>query len=159
MDVDSQATSLEGGRKVSFAPDTKSESGDAASKVEAGTSKEETQVLDGVIGQLEIYESGTVKMRLANGILLEVWFPQTLCIDMLMDMFTQVTAATQPSFLQHAAHLDVKNKRLSVMGEVNKRFVVSPDVDALLSAMEDADRAKKLPVGDGTDGLITMDDV
>ena len=32
-------------------------------------------------------------------------------------------------------------KRLNVLGEVNKRFVVSPDTDALLSAMELADRA------------------
>jgi DNA-directed RNA polymerase III subunit RPC4 len=28
--------------------------------------------VDGVIGQLEIYRSGAVKMRLANGILLDV---------------------------------------------------------------------------------------
>ena len=28
--------------------------------------------VDGVIGQLEIYQSGAVKMRLANGILLDV---------------------------------------------------------------------------------------
>lgn len=28
--------------------------------------------IDGIIGQLEIYRSGVVKMRLANGILLDV---------------------------------------------------------------------------------------
>jgi DNA-directed RNA polymerase III subunit RPC4 len=32
------------------------------------------------------------------------------------------------------------NKRLCVLGEVNKRFVVSPNVEALLSAMDLADR-------------------
>jgi DNA-directed RNA polymerase III subunit RPC4 len=32
------------------------------------------------------------------------------------------------------------NKKLHVLGEVNKRFVVSPDLDTLLTAMEAADR-------------------
>lgn len=32
------------------------------------------------------------------------------------------------------------NKRLSVLGEVNKRFVVSPNVETLLSAMDSDDR-------------------
>ena len=34
--------------------------------------KEGEPPVEGVIGQLEVYESGTVKMRLANGILLDV---------------------------------------------------------------------------------------
>ena len=33
----------------------------------------------------------------------------------------------------------MENKKLHVLGEVNKRFVVSPDLDALLSSMELAD--------------------
>ena len=66
----------------------------------------------------------------------------------------QVTAATQPSFLQHAVYLDPVNKRLCVLGEVNRRFVVSPDLDALLSAMEAADDAPAFDLGDG---LISMD--
>jgi len=32
------------------------------------------------------------------------------------------------------------NKRLSVVGEVNKRFIVSPNIEVLLSSMEVADR-------------------
>lgn len=53
----------------------------------------------------------------------------------------QVSEATQPSFLQQAVHLDMENKKLHVLGEVNKRFVVSPDIDALLSSMELADNS------------------
>jgi len=59
----------------------------------------------------------------------------------------QVNAATQPSFLQQAVHLDMANKQLTVLGEVNKQFVVSPDIDSLLDAItrkeaaEDADIA------------------
>lgn len=33
----------------------------------------------------------------------------------------------------------MENKRLHVLGEVNKRFVISPDLDALLTSMELAD--------------------
>jgi DNA-directed RNA polymerase III subunit RPC4 len=36
--------------------------------------------------------------------------------------------------------LDEKDKRLIVLGEVNKRFAVSPDVETLLTAMETADQ-------------------
>ncbi|KAF7308715.1 hypothetical protein HMN09_00721200 [Mycena chlorophos] len=79
-------------------------------------------VLDGIIGDLEVYRSGAVKMRLQNGILLDV------------------TAATQPSFLQHAVCLDIPEKRMVILGEVNKRFVVSPDIETLLTAMEVAER-------------------
>lgn len=39
-------------------------------QADSGT-QQETHV-DGLIGQLEIYESGAVKMRLHNGILLDV---------------------------------------------------------------------------------------
>lgn len=55
-----------------------------------------------------------------------------------------MTAATQPSFLQLAAFLDLPNKRLNVLGEVNKRFVVSPNVETLLEAMNVAEKAEGL---------------
>ena len=51
-----------------------------------------------------------------------------------------MTAATQPSFLQHAVHVDPEKKRLSVIGEVNRRFVVSPNIDALLESLEVAEQ-------------------
>jgi len=87
--------------------------------------------VDGVIGQLEVHQSGAVKMRLGNGIVMDV------------------TAATQPSFLQHAAYLDMPNNRLSVLGEVNKRFVVSPNIEALLSAMNFTDHTDMGADGEG----------
>jgi hypothetical protein len=61
------------GKKVAFAKDVKSEPG-VSKRVEA-QKEEEAPKVDGVIGQLEIYRSGAVKMRLANGILLDVCFP------------------------------------------------------------------------------------
>lgn len=66
-----------------------------------------------------------------------------------------MTAATQPSFLQHAAFLDLPNKRLNILGEVNKRFVVSPNVETLLAAMDASEKADAL--ADVDDGTIKMD--
>lgn len=66
----------------------------------------------------------------------------------------QVAAATQPSFLQHAVHLDTAKKQLCVLGEVNRRFIVSPDLEALLTSMELAERPAE---PEELDDLITMD--
>ncbi|CAK5273913.1 unnamed protein product [Mycena citricolor] len=112
-------------KKVTFADDVKDELPPAISSrvsSDASDSKAERDTVDGMIGTLEVYRSGAVKMHLQNGILLDV------------------AAATQPSFLQHATLLDLKEKHLTILGEVNKRFVVSPDVETLLTAMELAER-------------------
>lgn len=50
----------------------------------------------------------------------------------------------------------MEHKRLTVLGEVNKRFVVSPNVETLLSALDLADRAPRIVI-DGEEDLITMD--
>lgn len=47
------------------------------------------------------------------------------------------------------------NKKLIVLGEVSKRFSVSPDVDTLLSAMELADKVTSMPFNEKD--LIQMD--
>ncbi|KAI0352301.1 hypothetical protein OH77DRAFT_798124 [Trametes cingulata] len=133
-------SSEEGGKKVTFAEDTKPPAPAAAAAPAAGAAAEdktaEQAKVDGVIGQLEIYESGAVKLRMGNGIVMDV------------------TAATQPSFLQHAVYVDSSNKRLCVLGEVNRRFVVTPDIDTLLSSMELADNPPTFELGEG---LLTMD--
>ncbi|KAF5383831.1 hypothetical protein D9615_003678 [Tricholomella constricta] len=121
--------------KIASSGDVKVDPG--SSKKPAAESETPQPKVDGVIGKLEMYRSGAVKMRLANGIVLDV------------------IAATQPSFLQQAVHLDRKEKRLVVLGEVNKRFSVSPNVETLLSAMELAD--KKLTTALDGEDLIQMD--
>ncbi|TFK94181.1 hypothetical protein K466DRAFT_608438 [Polyporus arcularius HHB13444] len=124
-------------KKVTFAEDTKPPAAGPGAATASEKAAEHAKV-DGVVGQLEIYESGAVKMRMSNGIVLEV------------------TAATQPSFLQHAVYMDSSTKRLCVLGEVNRRFVVTPDLDTLLSAMEVADNPP--PPFELGEGLLTMDD-
>jgi DNA-directed RNA polymerase III subunit RPC4 len=70
----------------------------------------------------------------------------------------QVTAATQPSFLQQAVHLDAGQKRLTVLGEIDKRFVVSPDIDALLADMILADTDASAGQQELGEGLLRMDE-
>lgn len=116
-----------------------------------------------MVGQLEIYESGVVKMRMRNGIVMDVGVileqdtgrEAIIYGKFSIMLYVQVTAATQPSFLQHAVRLDSTNKRLCVLGEVNRRFVVTPDLDALLTAMELADNPP--PAFELGEGLLTMD--
>ena len=56
------------GKRVSFSDDTK-----PPAPIPEDVDEEKPPAhVDGVIGQLEIYESGAVKMRLANDILLDV---------------------------------------------------------------------------------------
>lgn len=62
-----------GGKKVSFAVDTKSNTMSNSNSPSAAPSEpKKPEPVSGVIGQLEIYRSGTVKIRLANDILLNV---------------------------------------------------------------------------------------
>ncbi|VDB85008.1 unnamed protein product [Peniophora sp. CBMAI 1063] len=121
---------------VSFAQGTKP--GQPAKAPVEEAAPEEQEYFDGVIGQLEVHRSGAVKMRLANGIVMDV------------------TAATQPSFLQQATHVDHKSKRLHVLGEVHRRFVVTPDLDVLLTEMAKLDAGVDLD--DPALQMISMDD-
>lgn len=43
-----------------------------------------------------------------------------------------------------------------MLGEVSRRFVVTPDIDSLLAAMTQADEAATAAKSE-TDGLLTMD--
>lgn len=74
MNVDTPTGSLQ--RKVSFAADVKppgpsGEPPHASTAPEVEKTKEPPRV-DGLIGQLEVYRSGAVKMRLGNGIIMDV---------------------------------------------------------------------------------------
>ncbi|KAF9525978.1 RNA polymerase III RPC4-domain-containing protein [Crepidotus variabilis] len=136
MEVDKALDS--GEKRVSFAPnvkqDTSTSSRTAYSAPDTSEQKQPSS-LEGRIGQLEFYRSGAVKMRLANHVLLDV------------------NAATQPSFLQQAVHIAPTRNQLVVLGEVNTQFAATPNVDALLIALEEAETAKKL----NDDTLIKMD--
>jgi hypothetical protein len=44
-----------------------------------------------------------------------------------------------------------------VLGEISRRFVATPDIDSLLTAMNLADEAATAAKSEETHGLITMD--
>ena len=67
-----------GGKKVSFAADTKPD-GSSSSPSVALSEPKKVEPISGVVGQLEIYRSGAVKIRLANDILLNVKHYFHLC--------------------------------------------------------------------------------
>jgi len=110
-------------KRVTFTSDTKppgvngtggtQDAGEAEKAGEAAQPKP-----SGQIGQLEVYASGAVKIRLGNNVLLDVM------------------AATPSSFLQQAVYVDPSSKRMTVLGEVDQRFMVSPNVEQLLEEIE-----------------------
>jgi DNA-directed RNA polymerase III subunit RPC4 len=58
--------------------------------------------------------------------------------------------------LQQAVHVDRASKDLRVLGEVSRRFVVTPDIDSLLAAMTQADEVATVAKSE-TNGLLTME--
>jgi DNA-directed RNA polymerase III subunit RPC4 len=78
------------------------------------------------------------------------------CLLLAESLWLQVNAAIQPTFSQQAVYLQHRDKRMVVLGDLHKRFVVSPDVETLLTAVDEADRAPGLTV-DGEERLIKMD--
>lgn len=82
----------------------------------------------------------------------------------------QVNTGVPATFLQHLVHMDAPHKAAAVLGEVNKHFVVTPDVDRLLQELyisggvtpgdkEAQDRTKALRDGVKLEpGLVKMED-
>jgi len=161
MPVDAPAEPPSSSKHVSFAADVKPSSTPSSARVSVVPEVvlAEKPRIDGVIGRLEVYENGEVRMVLGDGIVLDVrnasFFPFTLSCQLKSFSRIKVTAATQPSFLHHAVHLDLQSKRMCVVGEVNKRFVVSPNIDALLNAM-DIDDHKPMDVDDDANKETTL---
>ncbi|KAG8818261.1 hypothetical protein FRC17_010887 [Serendipita sp. 399] len=100
------------GKRVSFAEDVKASTSGAATPHQP-----EPPRTEGLIGQLEIHRSGAVRIRMPNNIVFDVF------------------AATRPSFLQQAVVIDVDAKKMSVLGSVTRRFVATPDIDALTASL------------------------
>lgn len=52
----------------------------------------------------------------------------------------------------------MEKKKLSVLGEVNRRFVVSPDIDALLESLEIAEQQAAMDVDKVVEDLIKVEE-
>lgn len=80
-------------KRVSFAQDTKPAEGNTATGPTNVDSETEPNHVDGLIGQLEIYQSGAVKMRLHNGILLDVCGSSRIHLPTLLSTLRDVAVA------------------------------------------------------------------
>ncbi|KAJ3794472.1 RNA polymerase III RPC4-domain-containing protein [Lentinula aff. detonsa] len=136
--VQEETTLTQASKKVTFAPDVKVETEVQPSSRGPSAPAETKEELDGVIGYLEVYRSGARKIRLGNGIVLDV------------------SPASQPSFLEHAVHLDMQENKLAILGEIFRHYLVAPDVDALLAAMDALDSGPQTVLA-GEENLIRMD--
>lgn len=71
--VDRSGRPADGAKTVTFSDDTKPPAPPATGADAEGDRAIEEKI-DGAIGQLEVYQSGAVKMRLSNGLVLDVSF-------------------------------------------------------------------------------------
>jgi DNA-directed RNA polymerase III subunit RPC4 len=85
---------------------------------------------EGRIGSLVVMKSGRVKMVLGDGIVMNVCPCPFPCIKCGAD--EKVSPGVETTFLQQLVHLDNKSKAAVVLGEINKNYVVTPDIDRLL---------------------------
>ncbi|KAG8995850.1 hypothetical protein FRB94_008738 [Tulasnella sp. JGI-2019a] len=126
-------------KAVSWAPGVKAEGDNVKGDKRSGGSKRKPSAeIDGIIGRMEIYENGEVKIRLGEGVLMTV------------------KAATPISFLQQAVEIDVAGGRMNALGQVSRKFIVQPDIQALLDELNGitVDVPKLEP---GLEGLEAMD--
>lgn len=68
---------------------------------------------EGQIGNLHVYKDGRVEMHFG-------------------DIIMEITAATQSTFLQEVAILDEAGKKAYMLGELQRKFTVSPNVENML---------------------------
>ena len=72
------------------------------------------EIPSGTVGKLVVYKSGKMRMKIGAFVY-------------------DVAAGADCSFLQNVVAVDIDGQKASVLGDISKRFVVSPNVDLLLS--------------------------
>lgn len=75
------------------------------------------EIPGGLMGKLRVYQSGKVKLKLG-------------------DSEFDVSPGAKTLFAQEAAAINTKDKHCCILGEITKRAVVTPDVDALLDSID-----------------------
>lgn len=76
---------------------------------------------EGMVGRLQVYRDGRVEMHFGS--------PDN-------PLVMEVAGGSQSSFLQDVALLDAKEKRATVLGEVHRKFTLSPSVEGMLGDWE-----------------------
>lgn len=93
---------------------------------------------EGLIGRLQVYRDGRVEMHFDRGDDVRTGHPRA-------PLIMEVAGGSQPTFLQDVALLDAESKKAHMMGEVHRKFTVSPSVDGMLTdAAQYEDRMQRL---------------
>lgn len=69
---------------------------------------------EGLVGKLDVYRDGRVFLRFG-------------------DLLMEVTGGSQSTFLQQVMLLDPSNKTATNLGELHRKFIVSPELDCMLN--------------------------
>lgn len=116
-------------RSVAFAEGTAGGSGTAGEspaassgevKVKADASLAESSAgkrHEGQIGRLDVYADGRVNFR-------------------FNDIVMELTGGSQSSFLQHVMILDGDQQKATTLGELHRKFVVSPEIESMLNDVD-----------------------
>lgn len=134
-------------RSVAFAEDTVGGGGAAGAspnsstedkvKSEAGEETSTSKVLEkgrsnhpeGQIGRLDVYRDGRVNFR-------------------FNDIVMELTGGSQSSFLQQVMILDGEQHKATTLGELHRKFVVSPEIESMLNDVDSPEEAVELTESD-----------
>jgi len=110
-------------------------------KLKALMAKEKARKPEGRIGTMVVMKSGKVKMVLGDGIVMDVSPSRRAASSMDDPSLTpsplqcQVSPGVSTTFVQQLVHMDRNKRNATVLGEVNKSFVMTPDIDRLLDEL------------------------
>lgn len=80
---------------------------------------------EGLVGKLDVYRDGRVFLRFG-------------------ELVMEVTGGSQSTFLQQVMLLDPSNKTATTLGELHRKFIVSPELDCMLNDISLYDEEKRL---------------
>lgn len=125
-----EGTTGGGGSAGTEAKKDESDSEEDDEKSETGADSKEkvkqSRGVEGQIGRLDVYRDGRVFFRFG-------------------DLVMEVTGGSQTTFLQEVMVLDAANETATSLGEVHRKFIVTPELDCMLAdfAIHDAEQRKE----------------
>ncbi|KAG9133137.1 hypothetical protein Leryth_023507 [Lithospermum erythrorhizon] len=107
-----------GGQKLTGGISNQSKGKEIIDNCNASNTKHNLELSKGFMGKMLVYKSGAVKLKLG---------------EILYD----VSPGSDCSFAQHVAAMNTTQKYFCELGELDKRAVVTPDIDSLLESMDE----------------------
>lgn len=98
---------------------------DSDSEVDEKKPKPTSNNTEGLVGKLDVYRDGRVFLRFG-------------------ELIMEVTGGSQSTFLQQVMLLDPSNRTATNLGELHRKFIVSPELDCMLNDISLHDDEKRL---------------